>query len=72
MAYFVYITQGLKDDSYYIGSTQNIEKRLQRHNQGRSQYTKSKKPGKLVYSEGHSAKSSAIKWENQIRRRKSK
>ncbi|MBW2002971.1 MAG: GIY-YIG nuclease family protein [Deltaproteobacteria bacterium] len=35
MAFFVYIIRSLKDRSYYIGSTQNLSARLERHNQGR-------------------------------------
>jgi len=68
----VYILRSEKDGNYYIGSTQNLDERLQRHNQGRSQYTKSKRPWQLVYSEEHPDRSSAIKRENQIKRRKDK
>ena len=72
MAHYVYTIQSLADGTYYVGSTQNTAERLQRHNQGRSQYTKSKRPWTLVYSEEYSDKSAAIKRENQIKRRKSK
>jgi len=33
MSYHVYIMQSLKDGSYYIGSTSNLEDRIERHNQ---------------------------------------
>ena len=72
MAYYVYIIQSELDGSYYIGSTQNLEDRLERHNQGRSKYTKTKRPWKLVYSEEFPAKGSAMKKENYIKKRKSK
>ena len=72
MAYFVYILQSLKDGSYYIGSTNNLEDRYERHNQGRSQYTKAKRPWKLVYHEEFTDRSSALKRENQIKRQKRK
>jgi putative endonuclease len=42
MPFHVYILQSLKDGSYYIGSTNNLEESVERHSQGRSQYTKSK------------------------------
>ncbi len=32
MAFFVYILQSVKLGRYYIGQTQNIEQRLERHN----------------------------------------
>jgi len=72
MTYFVYIIQSARDSSYYIGSTQDLEERLSRHNQGRSKYTKNKRPWKLVYSEKFSDRSSAVKRENQIKRQKRK
>ncbi|MBW1700124.1 MAG: GIY-YIG nuclease family protein [Deltaproteobacteria bacterium] len=72
MPFYVYILQSLKDGSYYIGSTNNLENRLKRHNQGRSRYTKSKCPWQIVYSEQFSDRSSAAKRENFIKQRKSK
>ena len=72
MTYYVYIIQSLADYSYYVGSTQNVEDRIERHNQGRSQYTKTKIPWQLVHTEAFSNKSNALKRENQIKRRKSK
>jgi putative endonuclease len=72
MAYFVYIIQSLKDETYYIGSTQNLTERLERHNQGRSTYTKAKKPWKLLYSEKLPDRSRASIREREIKSRKSK
>ena len=72
MPYYVYILQSLKDGSYYVGSTQDLASRLERHNQGRTQYTKPKRPWQPVYSEEHPDRSSAVKRENQIKKRKSK
>ena len=72
MPYYVYIIQSLADHTYYVGSTQNVEDRLKRHNQGRSQYTKTKRPWQLVYAVCFSNKSDAIKRENEIKNRKSK
>jgi len=70
MSYFVYILQSGKDGSYYTASIQDLPARLERHNQGRSKYTKLKKQWRLVYSEEHPDRSSAIKRENQIKRQK--
>ncbi|MBW2215707.1 MAG: GIY-YIG nuclease family protein [Deltaproteobacteria bacterium] len=72
MAYFVYILQSQKDGSYYIGSSQELSSRLARHNQGRAKYTKNKRPWDLVYQEAFSDRSSAMKRENAIKKRKSK
>ena len=38
--YFVYLTESLKDDKYYLGQTNNLEERLKYHNTGRCKYTK--------------------------------
>lgn len=35
---------------FYVGSTQDIEKRLVRYNDGRSKFTKDKGPWQVVYS----------------------
>ncbi len=72
MPYFVYILQSLKDESYYVGHTQNIESRLNRHNQGRTKYTKARSPWEIVFSEEHADRSAAMKRESQIKGRKSK
>ena len=58
-----YILQSEKDGKYYIGSTDNIELRLIRHNRGYSRYTKGKGPFKLVYKEEFESRSEAKKRE---------
>jgi putative endonuclease len=72
MPYFVYILQSIKDKTYYVGSTQDLDSRLERHNQGRVNYTKPKRPWKLIYSEEHPDRTSAAKREYEIKRHKSR
>jgi len=72
MPFYVYIIQSQKDGTYYVGSTQNIEERLERHNEGRSKYTKAKRPWDLLYFEKHPDRSTAAKREIQIKERKSR
>ncbi len=72
MPYFVYILQSIKDKTYYVGSTQDLDSRLERHNQGRVAYTKPRKPWKLIYSEEHPDRTSAAKREYQIKKYKSR
>src|SRR5258708_5773406 len=38
MIYFVYILISQKDNSFYIGQTNNIDDRLKRHNAGQERY----------------------------------
>ena len=70
MPYYVYILESLKDRTYYVGSTNNLEDRIERHNEGRVAYTKPKRPWKLVYSEEHPDRSSAAKSEYKIKAHK--
>ena len=72
MPHYVYIIQSQTDESYYIGTSRDLTERIERHNQGRSKYTKSKRPWNLVYFEEHADRSDAMKREYAIKRRKSK
>jgi len=72
MPYFVYIIQSKKDSIYHIGSSQDLDERVERHNQGRSKYTKAKRSWQLVYWEKHQDRAAAMKQEREIKARKSK
>ena len=48
LEWFVYILKSMNKDFIYIGSTNNLEKRLFDHNQGLVQSTKSFKPYKIL------------------------
>ena len=72
MPYHVYILQSLSDGSYYIGSTKDLDARVLHHNQGRSKYTRARRPWNLVYSEDFDSRSEAMAREREIKARKSK
>ncbi len=71
MKYVVYILQSEIDKSYYVGWTSDIETRIAKHNSGETNYTRTKMPWKIVYTEDYYDKASAIKRENEIKRYKS-
>lgn len=48
---YVYLLQDTGTKSWYTGSTRNLRKRLVEHQQGKSQWTKSRGPWKLIYYE---------------------
>ncbi|HRO43269.1 MAG TPA: GIY-YIG nuclease family protein [Flavipsychrobacter sp.] len=48
MAFYVYIIQSLKDDSFYKGYSEHPYERLEQHNGDDSKYTSHKTPWKLV------------------------
>lgn len=63
--HYVYILL-CSDNSYYIGKTNNIVKRLESHNgvkKGGAKYTRSRRPVYLVYYECLPNKSEALKRE---------
>jgi len=72
MVYFVYILQSDLDDSYYIGYTSDLERRLIDHNDGRSRYTSKKVPWKLVYTESYNSKSEALKRERFLKKQRNR
>jgi putative endonuclease len=51
MFYYVYILISLKNNSFYIGYTSNLIKRIKQHNNGESLATKSYRPYKLIFYE---------------------
>ena len=61
--FYVYVLRSLKDGTYYYGSTNNIDKRLEEHNKGKMRYTKGRMPWKLHYFEQYPSRSEAMKRE---------
>lgn len=64
--FFLYILR-CRDDSLYIGITNNLDKRLQYHNSGNVKFTKNRMPFLLVYSEEYDDKSTAALREKQLK-----
>ena len=51
MFYYVYIVQSKVNNSFYIGYTADLVKRVQQHNSGLSKATKPFMPYKLIFYE---------------------
>ncbi|MDO8594043.1 MAG: GIY-YIG nuclease family protein [bacterium] len=49
--YYVYLLQSHKDTQWYIGSTEDLKKRFEEHQTGRTLSTKERGPWKLLYYE---------------------
>ena len=66
MPYIVYILQ-CSDKTYYVGCTNNLEKRLKQHNTSKwgAHYTKIRRPVTLKYSEKFATLSEALKRERE-------
>jgi putative endonuclease len=65
--YFTYVLKSLKDQELYIGFTPNLRKRLELHNSGKVESTKSRIPMKLVYYEACESEEKAIKREKYFK-----
>ncbi len=59
MKYYLYILKSLEYNKTYIGYTNNIKRRLNEHNSGKSNYTRKYKPWKVVYFEEYGDEISA-------------
>ncbi len=66
--HYVYIIQSLKDQSFYKGYSLDPQKRLIYHNLGRSRYTSSKTPWKLVAIFEFDTKSEALIKERKLKK----
>lgn len=65
--YYLYILHSNDLNKFYIGSTQNIQERLQRHLSGRSKYTSKAKDWVLQYSVEYQTRALALKREKQLK-----
>jgi putative endonuclease len=55
------------DDSYYVGSTKDLERRINEHKMGHCVHTSQRLPIELVYSEVYKGISHAKKREMQVK-----
>lgn len=56
------------DGTYYCGWTNNLDRRLKAHNEGKgAKYTRSRRPVSLVYYEAFSTKEEAMRREYEIK-----
>ncbi len=67
MAYTVYVLYSKKDKKLYVGCTNNMEKRLERHNCGYVLATKNRRPLVLIRKENIDDKSTAFNRERFLK-----
>jgi putative endonuclease len=70
--YFTYMLKSQKDGSFYIGSTADLKKRIEYHNQGLSTYTSAKTPWAIVYFETFSSINEAMKREYFLKKQRNR
>jgi putative endonuclease len=65
--YYTYVLQSEKDDNLYVGFTKDLKQRLELHNKGRVDSTKSRRPLKLIYYEACTDRDDATKREKHLK-----
>jgi putative endonuclease len=66
--YYVYMLS-CADESFYVGVTNDVERRLGQHQDGRDSncYTYTRRPVQLVYCSDFRDVEQAIRWEKQLK-----
>ena len=67
MRYYVYVLKSQITKIYYIGSTSNLEERLELHNSNKAKWAKRYQPWVLRHSEEFLTRSEAVKRERFLK-----
>ena len=71
--YYIYLLFSLKTNKYYIGSTDDLARRLKHHNAGSTPSTKGGAPyWEIRYTETVTDRPTALKRELEIKKKKSR
>ena len=70
--WYVYILSLEKINKYYIGCTDRLSWRLQRHNMGWGKFTRRGIPWRIVYTKSFPTKKEALRRERFLKRMKSR
>lgn len=65
--FYVYLIKSKKDSNFYIGSTNDLKRRVEEHNNGLVFSTKSRKPFELVYYEAYKSEKDARHREKNLK-----
>ena len=66
---YVYVLKSLKDEELYIGSTNDLKRRIQEHQNGKSFSTRLRRPFELVYYEAYKNEKDAREREQALKLR---
>ena len=61
--YFIYILKSLIRNITCVGFTNDLDRRLNEHNSGKSKFTSKYKPWQIIYSEETTSQKEALKLE---------
>lgn len=65
--YYVYILKSKKDNNFYMGSTNDLRRRLNEHSKGLVFSTRSRVPFELIYYEAYKAERDARNREKNLK-----
>ncbi len=65
--YYTYVLESQVDGNWYTGYTPNLRSRFEKHNAGKVQSTKHRRPFKLIYFEACRNKQDAIQREKYLK-----
>jgi putative endonuclease len=67
--YYVYFLRSLTDKGFYIGYTEDLRKRIEEHNQGKTKSIKHRVPFELIFYEAYKNKIDARKRELELKKK---
>ena len=70
--WYVYILRSITDQQFYIGSANDVQRRLQQHQRGENVSTAKRLPVELLYFEAHRSKEDALRREKYFKTTKGK
>ena len=65
--FYIYVLKSLKDGIRYVGSGEDYQERLRRHNKGNYRFTKGHLPWKVVYTESYETRAEAVRREKFLK-----
>lgn len=68
MFFYTYLLKSEKENKFYLGFTDDLDKRLEKHNNGEVYWTKRYKPWKMIYYEAYLSREDALNRERQLKR----
>jgi putative endonuclease len=67
MPFEVYVLKSERDGKRYVGSGEDADERLRRHNKGEYQFTKGHRPWHIVHRESYETRSEAVRRERFLK-----
>ena len=65
--FYIYLLQSQKDKEFYIGFSNNLDRRIKEHNNGLVTSTSTRKPFELIYIEGYKTEKDARHRESNLK-----